>query len=750
MTSEQVSGLNGHKVKARTRAAPGSRRATLPANSFRAAVPRRAISRAQVARLLHPRSVAVVGVSDQPMTPGRNVITTLQRYKYAGPIHAVSRSASSIEGCEVVNSVSDLPQGIDLVVLTVRSTAVVETVESLAKKQVGGIMCFASGFAEMGSEGAAAQRRLAEIAFANDIALAGPNCLGYTNLLDGIQITFMNVQPPRPVETDLRIDILTQSGGMGGVLRLASAAECLGFCYAITTGNEAVLGVEDYLPFLIENDRSRVIVMLAETIRRPAEFLRQAAAARERGKPIVLLHLSRSQVAREAAKTHTGALAGDYAVMEAFVRSQNIVLVDTFDELIDTATVLAHQPVPSPGGAAIITDSGAFKGFALDRCDAIGLPLASLNTATQSALRATLPEFSSVSNPVDLTAQAAFDRGMYTRSVNALMKDPGVGCVLASIISGGPEEGLVRVTSLIDGKVDNGKPLLCAFMGGDQPIAPELKPMLARRGVAFFRSPERAIAALARTSTYARAAGAARKKAAGKAVPPVRLPRVGGAITELKGKKALKAAGVPVPQGALAKTLEQARRIAGRIGYPVALKAQAVELTHKTEAGGVLLGIANAKALGKAWKELQANVKHSRPGLVLDGVLVETVAPPGIEAVIGARRDPCWGPTLMVGLGGIWTEALKDVRFLPANAGITEISNEIRKLRGARLFEGFRGKPPCDLPAFADAASRIGALMLATPDLDEIDVNPLIVYAAGEGVIAVDALLVARTVAGEA
>jgi len=200
-----------------------------------------------------------------------------------------------------------------------------------------------------------------------------------------------------------------------------------------------------------------------------------------------------------------------------------------------------------------------------------------------------------------------------------------------------------------------------------------------------------------------------------------------------------------VPQGALAKTLEQARKTAARIGYPVVLKAQAVELTHKTEAGGVILGIANAKALGKAWRELQANLKRSRPGLALDGVLVESMAKPGIEAVIGARRDPCWGPTLMVGLGGIWTEALKDVRFVPADASIAEIAHEIRKLRGATVFEGFRGKPPCDLPAFVDAASRIGALMLATPDLDEIDVNPLIVYAAGEGVIAVDALLVART-----
>jgi acyl-CoA synthetase (NDP forming) len=485
--------------------------------------------------------------------------------------------------------------------------------------------------------------------------------------------------------------------------------------------------------------------MLAETIRRPAEFLEHAAAARARGKPIVLLHLSRSQAARESAKSHTGALAGDYAVMEAFVRSQNVVLVDTFDELIDTANVLAHYPKPPGGGAGIVTDSGAFKGFALDRCDALGLPLASFNSGTCAVLEATLPEFSAVSNPVDLTAQAAFDYGMYTRSVNALMEDPGVGCVLASIISGGPEAGLKRAASLVDGKIENGKPLVCAFMGGDQPIAPELKPMLARRGVPFFRSPERALGALARVDAHARAAGAPRSRAARIEVSAARLPRGGGVLSEWHGKRALRAAGVRVPRGALAKTLEQARKSAARIGYPIVLKAQAAELAHKTEAGGVILGIADAKALAQAWRRLKANIERTRPELVLDGVLIESMVEPGLEAVVGARRDPSWGPTLMIGLGGIWTEALKDVRFVPAYAGIDEIVHEIRKLRGATLFEGFRGRPPCDVPALADAASRIGALMLATPYLDEIDVNPLIVHAAGEGVIAVDALLVGRS-----
>jgi acetate---CoA ligase (ADP-forming) len=702
----------------------------------------RPISRPQVTRLLRPKSIAVIGVSERSGSAGRNCITTLDNMGYKGEVHLVSRGLTELDGRKAVASVADLPDGIDLAVLTLPGSGIIDAVENLAPKKLGGIMCFASGFAEMGASGLAAQQRLTDIAFQHDIAFAGPNCLGYTNLIDGLQVTFSLVRTPAALATNLKVDVICQSGGMAAVLRIAAAAEEIGFCYSITTGNEAVLGIEDYMPFAIENDQSRAIVLLAETIRRPEEFLKHAAAARAKKKPIILLHLSRSQQSREAAKTHTGALAGDYDIMAGFVRSRDVVLVESLDELMDVMVMLAHYPNPPKGALGVVTDSGACKGFSLDYADFVRMPIASLTKETRARLRATVPEFVEAINPVDVTAQAIFDPSLYTKSINALMLDDRVGGVVASIISGSPEIGLLRSGFIADGKVDNGKPLLCAFMGGDQALDPQVKPNLARKGIPFFRSPERAIRALARASLYGDALRRGARRRASIKLPAVKMPAGGGALTEVEGKAALKAAGIKVPKGALAKTLSEAKAIARRIKYPVVLKAQAAALTHKSDAGGVAVNIRNATELAAAWKGMQRDVKKARPDLTLDGILVETMAKKGIEIVVGARRDSSWGPTLMIGLGGIFTEALKDVRFLPADSHPSIIAQEVMQLRGAALLGAFRGEKPRDLAALAAAAARVGALMIATPNLDDIDVNPMIVYAEGEGVVAVDALLV--------
>lgn len=709
----------------------------------------RPISRSQVARLLRPKSVAVIGVSERPGTAGRNCIQTLDNMGYKGEIHIVSRGLTELDGRKAVASIADLPDGIDLAVLTVPGAGIIEAVESLAPKKLGGIMCFASGFAEMGGDGLRNQQRLTEIAHKHDIAFAGPNCLGFTNLIDGLAITFGNARMPAPPETGHKIDIICQSGGMAAVLRVAAPAEGIGIDYAITTGNEAVLGIEDYMPFAIENDRSRAVVMLAETIRRPSEFMKHAAVARAKKKPIILLHLSRSQKSREAAKSHTGALAGDYDIMDAFVRSQDVVLVESLDELMDTMVMMAHYPLPPKGGLGVVTDSGACKGFSLDYCEFVNYPIAEINAKTRATLRATVPEFVEATNPVDVTAQAIFDPTLYSRSIKVLMDDPNVGAVVASIISGSAEVGTVRSGYIAQGKVDNGKPLVCAFMGGDQPYDSAMKLNLAKQGIPFFKSPERAIRALARATKYADAMRKAARKKVNIKVPAAKMPPDikkggGGALTEVQGKAALKAAGIKVPQGALAKTLTDAKKIAAKIKYPVVLKAQAAALTHKSDAGGVAVNIKNAKELTDAWKKMQASVKKARPDLTLDGILVEKMGKKGIEIVVGARRDPAWGPTLMIGLGGVFTEALKDVRFLPADAHPAAIAEELMKLRGAKLLGAFRGEKARDVAALADAAARIGALMIATPELDDIDVNPLIVYAEGEGVVAVDALLVSE------
>lgn len=699
------------------------------------------ISPSRVARLLNPRSVAIVGVSERENTAGRQVLANLDACSFAGDVHLVSRNAREIEGRACLRAPDELPLGVDCAVLTVPGAAIEETVEALARREVASIMCFASGFAETGGGGQEIQDRIAALCRAHDIAFAGPNCLGFANAVDDVAITFSK-SPPVPRSDRLKIGIVVQSGGMGAVLRTAADAAGLGFTYAITTGNEAVIGVEDYLPFLIEDPETRVVVMLMEQIRRPEAFLRHAAAARAAGKPMVLLHLSRGAAARHSAMTHTGALAGDYAVMEAFVKSEHVILVDTIDELIDVSTILAHYPDPPGGGLGIVTESGAFKGFALDFCESVGMTVADLEPETRDTVAATIPDFVEATNPVDLTAQAIFDTTMYDRTIKALLNDPGVGALMLSVMVGTPDIGLRKAGYAVEGKVGSDKPVLCAFLGGDQPVHPDLVPRLAAAGVPFFRSPERGMRAIARVLDYGNALRRAKPPGGVIHVAAAEIEAV-GPVAEHRAKKILSAAGLPVPEGGLATGVDEAVAIADRIGFPVAIKAQAARLTHKSDVGGVAVGLRDADALRAAWDRMTVDVAAGAPDVALDGILVEAMGGRGVEMVVGAHRDPAWGPTLMIGLGGVWTEALGDVLFLPADAAPETIAEAAGKLKGAKLLAGFRGAPPADIPAFAAAAARVGALMLATPRLSEIDINPLVVYSAGDGVLALDALMVA-------
>ncbi|MEI9849638.1 MAG: acetate--CoA ligase family protein [Sphingomonas sp.] len=582
----------------------------------------------------------MVGVSERPGTAGQNCVRMLDALGYGGALHLVARSSLNLGGRVAVTSVEALPEGLDLAILTLPEAGILPAVEALVERKVGGIVCFAAGFAEMGAAGVAAQQRLAELAHRHDIAFAGPNCLGYTNLRDQVAATFLSLPVPTVESGAPRVDILCQSGGLAGVVQMALEAECVGFSYQVTTGNEAVLGVEDYLPFLIENDRSRAIVMLVETLRRPREFLRQAAAARAAGKPIVLLYLGRSEKARAAAATHTGAMAGDFATAQAFLRSGDVVLVDTIDELVDTAVLLAHCPRPPRGGVGIVTDSGGFKGFGIDFCESIGLPIAPIAEATRERLRTSLPKFIEADNPVDVTAQAVFDRSLYATSVDALMRDASVGGVLVTAIAATPEMGLGAATSIASGRVDNGKPLVCAIMAGEKPISPDLKPGLAAQGVAFFRSPERALRAMKRTQLYGEALAKPPRRVSDIVVAAASLPGGAAVLSEIEGKIVLGAAGVPVPAGALVATAAEAEARAAEIGYPVVLKVQAAGLAHKSDIGGVAANLRDPQELRDAWATMQGKLQRAGAALAIEGFLVERMAPRGVEMIVGARRDP--------------------------------------------------------------------------------------------------------------
>ncbi len=699
-----------------------------------------------------------MGISPEPGSLGANVLDNLLRVGFAGDIYLVSRTNKQIAGRACLAAIDELPEGVDAAVLAVPRQATVEAMAACARRKIGAALVFASGFAEMDDEGRAAQDAMAHIARDHGMALCGPNCIGFANLTDKVALTFEPLSllpPPYPPPqagqgkqgASRGVGVLTQSGAMCSTLRLALAAKELALSCVVSTGNEAQLTTEDFLAFLIDDDATGVIVLFMEEVRRPALFLALAARARAKNKPIVLMHPGRSKRAQASARSHTGAMTDNHAVMAALVAREAVVLVETLDELIDTAEIFARFAQAPSKGAAVMTNSGAFKGYALDLADTIGLDLPALSADCAAGIKAVLPPFAAIENPVDVTAMSIRDASILGRTAAHLLADPAMGSLLVAIVAGAPRFAMDKANAIVAGVADLKKPVAVATMGDETPLPAEFAATLRQKGLAFFRSPDRALRALARVTWYGNAATTAERRA--ESVPlPQPLPQIppaanetkaAGALAEYQGKAFVAALGVAVPRGELARDPDQALTIARRVGFPVALKAQAAALAHKSDVGGVILNIADAASLAQAWDSIAANIAKTRPGLVLDGMLVEAMAAPGIEMVVGAGRERGWGPILTVGLGGLWIEALADVRLLAADLPRDTIIAELRKLKGAALFCGHRGAPPADLDAVADCALRLGALLRADPRIVEIEINPLVVYA--KGALALDVLM---------
>ncbi|HVV92751.1 MAG TPA: acetate--CoA ligase family protein [Hyphomicrobiales bacterium] len=701
-------------------------------------------SRAEmVSRLMRPRSAAIVGMSSRPGSVGHVALANLTQNKFAGDIHLVGRGGGEVDGRKVLTSVDQLPEGIDLAIVVLPAAATAEAVEGLARRKVAGAVSFAAGFAELNDAGAAEQAKIEKVVRETGIALVGPNCLGYTNYRDGFAVGLFGggVVPRLDPKAGRAIGVIGQSGGLIGHFRLAYEARHLPVSYQVTTGNEVGLTVADFVDFLVTDDATGTIVIYAEDIHRPAEFLAAARRAREAGKPIVMMHPGRSAKAQAAAHSHTGALAGDYAAMRTVVEHAGVCLVDTLEEMVDVGELLTRFPKPPTKGLGIVTYSGAFCGIAHDFAEDLGVDIPPLTAKTVDWLKPQIPAWATVNNPLDLTTQPAWQPELLGIGTEAVLKDDNVGSVVISISIGPTATALQYLDGLLPRIEGTEKPISFVALGDGSPMLPEFLERVGKAPLAWGRSSERALRATAIITKLGRRWAATPAQA--EPAPFAGLPTLGkGTLAEVEGKAVLKAIGVSVPDGAMATSADAAAAIAKKIGYPVVLKAQAAALAHKTEAGGVIVNIADEAALRRAWDDLYARVKKARPDVTLDGALVEAMAKSGLELAIGAKRDPRWGPIVMVGLGGIWIEALGDVRLIPADLPAAAIEAELRKLKAAKLLAGFRGAPPVDVKAVAETAAKLGRLMLTRPEITEIDINPLIAYPEGQGATALDALIV--------
>jgi len=697
-----------------------------------------------VNRLLRPASIAIVGISPEPGSFGATMLSSLKSFDYRGAIHLVSRSRSEVFGRPCVPSIDDLPMDVDLAVLCLPGAGVHDAIAACGRRRIGGAIVFASGFAETGAAGLAEQHAIGETARRSHVALLGPNCLGFINHVNGIALCMALPEPRR--DRNPTVGFIAQSGALMLAAVEVVRTKGIGYTHVISTGNEAVTGVEDFLAELIEDDATRVITLFVEQIRRPLLFLKLAARARERRKPIVMFHSGRTSESRAAALSHTGALAGDFKTMAALTAHQGVILVESFDELIDVAALLVRYPNPPTAGVGVISNSGAFRGVTFDVCHEAALDVPAWSQPVREQLTGMMPSFAVTDNPIDLGTQLIRTPQLLGTVTQAILDDPNVGSVVAAIVLGSRQQAVDKARAAHSVMRDATKPVAFGAIGGEA-APPEFFAVFDDHKVPLFRSPERALRAMARITNYGLSLRRWGERAGSAPVDEIvaaKLP-ARGALPEYLGKAYLAQLGIPVPVGALVCSVAEAESVATQIGYPVALKAQAKALHHKSDVGGVILGISDAEALQRSWDRMQTALSAARPDLRLDGLLIERMSQPGLEFIIGARRDPDWGPIVAVGFGGTLVELLDDVRLMAPDVTTQDIVRELSRMRGAKLLAGVRGAPPADVAALAAIVAKVAALIRTAPAVVEIDLNPVVVYPQGQGACALDALVVAES-----
>jgi len=686
---------------------------------------------ASVARLLTPRSVAVIGASRTQGTVGHQVLRNLLAGGFAGPVYPVNPGAEHVASVKAYPTVGDIGDPVDLAVIAVPAPAVPEVVRQCAAKGVGGLVVLTAGFGEVGET--AAQAELRDLARRNGMRLVGPNCIGVVNTGVGLDATFAPHAP-----TPGRVAMQSQSGALGIALLERSARMGLGVSTFVSVGNKADVSGNDLLQYWEDDAGTDVVLLYLESFGNPRKFARIARRVSRR-KPIVAVKSGRSAAGVRAASSHTAAMASPDLAVDALFRQAGVIRVDTLDELFDMALVLSSQPLPAGNRVAIVGNAGGPGILAADACAAAGLELPELSSATQAALRAVIDPNGSVANPVDLVASATPD--VYDAALRALLADDLIDAVIVIAVptfaaaAAGVAEVVERAAA------DQAKAVLGCFLA-----APDMTPLHGKSpgtGVPSFSSPEPAALALARAARYA----AWRRQAPG-AVPDLdgfdidrarsvveaylaRSPD-GGWLGSIEVVEVLGAVSVAAVKSVEVQSAESALLAATDLGFPVALKASGPDLVHKSDVGGVQLGLASADEVADAYRTMVTRIGDRMTGAVL-----QQMAAPGVETIVGVVQDPLFGPLVMFGMGGIATELLGDRSFRILPLTDIDAAELIRSLRSSPLLFGYRGSPPVAVGELEQLLQRVARLAGAVPELAELDINPVIV--SPHGIAAVDA-----------
>jgi len=704
---------------------------------------------ADLKRLIDPKVVAVVGASETRGSFGERTLSNMSGF--SGKVFAINPKYQTLLGRPCVPSLAELPERPDCVVLCVARQMVESMIEAAAAAGAGGVVVYASGFAETAKpDRIEAQERLIEVAHRTGVRVVGPNCVGLANTRSGAGLNFM---PDYAGMGHRRgpIGIVSQSGALGYTV-LQGMERGIGFSHYLAAGNSCDVDVCDFISYLAENDDTRSIICLLEGVKDGDRFLSAARKAREAGKALIVYKTGNSETSSKAAMSHTGTMVGSVAAYQAALAEVGAIALDNLEAVLETASFFAKAGAPTRGrGVGILSTSGGAAVICADKAEAHGVPLPSLEARTASALHEVVPDFGSVANPSDLTAEVLKTSETFGFCLDAFLNDSGFSALVMPMIFAHASSSGARAPTIVEAASRTDRPLAVVWMN-EWYQGPGSELLDADPKVCMFRSADRCFAALKawfdwhehrashRTSAPRRSSLSAELAARG----ILSSAKAGGAaLSETDSKRVLDCYGIAIPREILAGDPEQAVRASREIGGPVALKIVSPDILHKTEAGGVKLGLSTPQDVSAAAADILASAKRYAPQARIDGVSVQQMVPPGIEIVLGVKNDRQFGPLVAAGLGGIMVELLGDTQVRLAPVDDQAARAMLASLRGHALLTGFRGKPGIDIDRLVDIICRLSELAHDLRDvIDQIDVNPVI--ASADGAIAADALIVCR------
>ena len=682
---------------------------------------------------LSPSSIAVIGASDKPGSVGATITSNIMK-GFKGAVYPVSPSRKTVFGKKAYKSVTDIPEPVDLAVIVIRNTLVAAALAECGKKKVKGAIIITAGFKEVDEQGAKMEQELKDIAKRYKIQVIGPNCLGVMNLDPKFMMnsTFLKITPKSG-----KIALVSQSGAICAALVEDASAQGIGFSAVVSMGNKAAMSEVDVLQMLAGHDQTRVIVMYLEDMGDGQKFLKVCKRITKKlKKPVLVLKSGRSPEGAKAAMSHTGALMGSDEIYDALLKQSGAIRVDTMEELFDYATAFSKQPLPLKGDLAIVSNAGGPAIISTDACSKLGIKMAKVQSI-RPKIDAVIPPWGSSRNPIDIVGDADYNR--FRDVLDHVLGHPKVGSVITMCTPSGTldYDKLAQVVVEMSKKYD--KTMLASLMGLDEGTTN--RKILADGDVPYYTYAEgaiRALAAMLRFSDWTKAPqGSVTKFKASRAKAQKILDGAKRqnrpSLLEEEGQQVLKAYGLPLPKSQLAKTGQEAVKIAQKLGYPVVMKIASQQIIHKSDAGGVIVNLATDDQVSNAFKTITSNAKKYDRNAEIKGVLVVEMVKGGKELIIGSKLEPGFGPVIMLGMGGIYVEVLKDVTFRLAPLTDREADDMIASIRTQKLLKGVRGEKPSDTAKLSECIQRLSQLVSDFPEIKELDMNPVLVMEEGKG-----------------